>query len=301
MVIIASWMACPWVCDTLEMSTPVPRVTNRNSSAPSAKVATEPRNGTSKSSMPATTTITMSSGGDEQVGRDLAEEDVARPERHHGELLHGAALALAHHAERRGDGADEHEDDPAEAGDHDDGGAQARVEEDRDLDRGSGAAERQSPGARWSQPAARSSARLRSAACAAKSSVPSMSTVAAPPARWRDDRDHGLAALRSASCAAALSPPASVATTSKRRRESGRHSLGSGADDHGGDVLDVEARRVPEHDEEEERQQEQHRQRAPVAAQLPELLDRDGPHGDRLLRRSIRFAPCSTPVEFITR
>ena len=61
MVIIASWMACPWVWETLEMSTPVPRVTNRNSRAPSAKVATEPRKGTSNSSMPATTTITMSS------------------------------------------------------------------------------------------------------------------------------------------------------------------------------------------------------------------------------------------------
>ena len=97
------------------MSTPVPRVTKRNSSAPSANVATEPRKGTSNSSMPATTTITMSAAAMSRYGADLAEEDVARPERHHGELLHGAALTLAHHAERRGDGADEHEDDAAEA------------------------------------------------------------------------------------------------------------------------------------------------------------------------------------------
>ena len=57
---MASWMACPWVCDTVEMSTPMPRVTNRKSAEPRANTATEPRNGTSKSSMPAPTTITMS-------------------------------------------------------------------------------------------------------------------------------------------------------------------------------------------------------------------------------------------------
>ena len=43
---------------------------------------------------------------------------------------------------------------------------------------------------------ARSSARLRSAACAAKSSVPSMSTSAAPPAAGRDDGDDRLAAAQ---------------------------------------------------------------------------------------------------------
>src|SRR5665647_2706949 len=57
---IASWMAWPWVCDTVEMSTPMPSVTNRKSAAPRANTATEPRKGTSKSSMPAPTTITMS-------------------------------------------------------------------------------------------------------------------------------------------------------------------------------------------------------------------------------------------------
>ena len=43
-------------------------------------------------------------------------------------------------------------------------------------------------------------------------------------------------------------------------------------------LLDVEARRVAEHDQEEERHGEHHRERAPVAAQLPELLHNDGPH-----------------------
>ena len=60
MVMTASCSACAWVWETLEMRTPVPSVTKRKSSAPSAKVATDPRKGTSNSSMPATTTTTMS-------------------------------------------------------------------------------------------------------------------------------------------------------------------------------------------------------------------------------------------------
>ena len=50
----------------------------------------------------------------EQVGSDLADEHVARPERHHGELLHRAGLTLADHAQRGGEGADEDEDEPGD-------------------------------------------------------------------------------------------------------------------------------------------------------------------------------------------
>ena len=52
MIMIASWIAWPWVCETVEMSTPTPSVTKRKSAEPRAKVATEPRKGTSKISMP---------------------------------------------------------------------------------------------------------------------------------------------------------------------------------------------------------------------------------------------------------
>ena len=53
------------------MSTPVPSVTNRKSSAPSENVATEPRNGTSNSSIPATTTTTMSAAAMSRYGAIL--------------------------------------------------------------------------------------------------------------------------------------------------------------------------------------------------------------------------------------
>jgi hypothetical protein len=53
---MASWIACPWFCETLETRTPSPRVTNRNRSAPTTNVPTDPRNGTSKSHTPTPTT-----------------------------------------------------------------------------------------------------------------------------------------------------------------------------------------------------------------------------------------------------
>ena len=60
MVMMASWMACPWVSDTVEMSTPMPTVTNRNSTAPRAKTSGDPAKGTLNSSTP-TATITARS------------------------------------------------------------------------------------------------------------------------------------------------------------------------------------------------------------------------------------------------
>src|SRR5665647_3044002 len=48
----AVWIACPVVCEIVEMKTPSPNTTNRNSAAPSANTNTFPLNGTSKSNMP---------------------------------------------------------------------------------------------------------------------------------------------------------------------------------------------------------------------------------------------------------
>ena len=56
----ASWMAWPWVCDTLEISTPRPRVTNTNSTAPSAKTAADPLNGTPNRPTPTASTMARS-------------------------------------------------------------------------------------------------------------------------------------------------------------------------------------------------------------------------------------------------
>ena len=59
-VMMASWIAWPCVCETVEMKIPMLRVTNRKSRAPSAKAATDPRKGTEKIAMPAATITTMS-------------------------------------------------------------------------------------------------------------------------------------------------------------------------------------------------------------------------------------------------
>ncbi len=56
----ATWMAWPVVCEIVEMNTPIPRVTNRKSPAPSANSAGLPLNGTSNSSTPIVVTMTMS-------------------------------------------------------------------------------------------------------------------------------------------------------------------------------------------------------------------------------------------------
>jgi hypothetical protein len=57
---IASWIAWPWFCDTLEISTPTPSATNRNTTAPSPNTITDPLNGTSNNRTPATTTMVRS-------------------------------------------------------------------------------------------------------------------------------------------------------------------------------------------------------------------------------------------------
>ena len=56
----ASWIACPWFCDTVETSIPMPKVTSRNSAAPRANVPTFPVNGTWKTPMPIATMATRS-------------------------------------------------------------------------------------------------------------------------------------------------------------------------------------------------------------------------------------------------
>ena len=73
---MASWIAWPWFCDTLEISTPNPSVTNRNSSAPSANVSGEPRNGTPKTAMPTAEHDREVDGRDHEVRHDLAEHHV---------------------------------------------------------------------------------------------------------------------------------------------------------------------------------------------------------------------------------
>ncbi len=67
----ASWIAWPWFCETLEISTPTPSVTNRNSSAPSPNVAGEPRNGTPKIAMPTASTIARSTAATRKYGTIL--------------------------------------------------------------------------------------------------------------------------------------------------------------------------------------------------------------------------------------
>ncbi len=233
---MASWIACPCVCETVEMSTPRPRVTKRNSTEPRVKVATEPRKGTSKSTMPTATMTAMSMAAIGEVGGDLADEDVARAERHDGELLHGARLALAHHAERGRDGADEDEDDAAQPGHHDHRRAQVGVEEDLGLGRaddgesllrrGGERRTRRRPNRRrptadpapydpCRSPAIACAAEMRrSAAWAAKSSDPSISTVAGSPAAAGVTKATTASPRRSASSAAARSSPGLTATTS---------------------------------------------------------------------------------------
>src|SRR5674476_1286168 len=56
----AVWIACPVVCEIVEMKTPSPSTTNRNSAAPSTKTNTIPLNGTSKSNMPSVVMMSMS-------------------------------------------------------------------------------------------------------------------------------------------------------------------------------------------------------------------------------------------------
>ena len=41
-----SWIAWPWFCETVEISTPIPRVTSKKRMDPSANVATLPTKGT---------------------------------------------------------------------------------------------------------------------------------------------------------------------------------------------------------------------------------------------------------------
>ena len=147
--------------------------------------------------------------------------------------------------------------------------------------------------------AACNSARLRSAAWAAKSSVPSMSTVVLPPAAVTTATT--AEPRRSSSCARPGRrrrplPPR------RRRRGGSRRRPGARADEDGGHVLDVETRGVPEHDQEEEGKQEQHGQRAPVPAQFSELFDGDGAHEWSSLPHDARGRPAvQRTVDFITR
>ena len=90
----ASWMAWPWFCETVEISTPMPRVTSRNSAAPRAKTATLPANGTWKTPMPIDHDEHEVDRGHDQVRRDLARDDVPGAERHDRELFQRARLPL---------------------------------------------------------------------------------------------------------------------------------------------------------------------------------------------------------------
>ena len=95
----------------------------------------------------------------------------------------------------------------------------------------------------------------------------------------RDDGHNRLSATQGvAGVAAAVA--GRIGDARRAARGGRRRPARPGPDDDGGHLLDVEARRVAEDDEEQEREQEQHRDRASVAAQLPELLESDGPHCD---------------------
>ncbi len=123
---------------------------------------------------------------------------------------------------------------------------------------------------------------------AAKISVPSMSTWGAAPDVAGRTRATTASPRRSACTAWARPSPGCTATTSSwggRRRATSRCPR---PDDQRARLLDVEACRVAEDDQEQERQHEQHGQRAPVAAQLAELLDHDRPHGPSPDRTSPR-------------
>ena len=71
--------------------------------------------------------------GHDEIGGDLAEEDVPGAQRHHGQLLQRARLPLPDHTETGDDRPDEDQDHPAQAGDHDVRGFQLGVVEDRHL------------------------------------------------------------------------------------------------------------------------------------------------------------------------
>ncbi len=67
----ALWIACPAVCEIVEMNTPMPRTTKRKIAAPRANVRTLPLNGTSNSSTPSTVTTIMSAAARRKYGAIL--------------------------------------------------------------------------------------------------------------------------------------------------------------------------------------------------------------------------------------
>jgi len=188
-------------------------------------------------------------------------------------LFHGAALPLADHSQSGGHGADEHEDDAAQPGDHDDRRTQLGVEEHVDLGGGDGIAGRR---------AGAGGARLRQAA-QSRLGGEQLGAVdedawRRPRRRRRHDGDDRLAAAQRLAGAAGVATGVGADHVELLRQSPGDEA-GAGPQHGRGDFLDVEARRVAEHDQKEERQQEQHRQGPRVAAQLAELLDHDGAHG----------------------
>src|ERR1035437_297097 len=64
----AVWIAWPAVCETVEMKTPSPSTTNRNSAAPSTNTNTLPLNGTPKRSMPSPVMMVMSIAATRKYG-----------------------------------------------------------------------------------------------------------------------------------------------------------------------------------------------------------------------------------------
>ena len=78
---------------------------------------------------------------DHQVGRGLAQDQLGGAHGRHADLLHGAALLLAHHRHRGGEDRGQHQQEADQAGHQELGGAQLRVVEDarlvdRDVRRG---------------------------------------------------------------------------------------------------------------------------------------------------------------------
>ena len=135
-------MAWPWFSDTLEISTPRPSVTNRNSSAPEGEhreraperdAEDRDADGDARSPGPAAATA--------KYGAILPRNTSRGPKRHHRELLKRPGLPFPHHAEAGDDGADEHQDDSGQARDHDVGRLEPGVVKHRDL----GARRRRAP------------------------------------------------------------------------------------------------------------------------------------------------------------
>src|SRR5665811_2331852 len=245
-------MAWPWVCDTVEMSTPMPSVTNRKSAAPRANTASEPRKGTSKSSVPAATTITMSRAAITMYGAIFP----TKTSRGRNGMTASCSMVPAWRS-RTTPRAVATVPTKTRMMPHRPGIMMTAVRRSG-LKRISALAF-----ATGFPPAVAPGPGVAPPACAAAPCVRARARSAR--LRRRNDGGYGLAAAQRV---AGLRRPVAGARghDAKLRGERRRDQRGTGTDDERGHFLDVEAGRVAEDHQEEEREQEQHRHRSAVAA-----------------------------------